>query len=204
MKYGIYEVPDPKNKGQKIKHLRVMGGYVVSHDNIVEKMHRWNHLDKGLVEAVLIDLAGLMEEELAEGNSVSLEGIGTFSLQIANDKTRREVEDLDNVHAKTVVVKDVTFRASKELKQGIQRRAVFERTRYVDQSVQYSRAELESLLREYFKSNETMDRRDFQRIALQKPRTAQRRLKELEEEGVLVNIGSSHYPIYKPADGFMA
>lgn len=199
MKYGVYEIPDPKNRDKKIKHLRVCNGQVVDTDYIINNLHLHDGLNKGTVLSVLTSVIDLMGEMLANGNTVTIDELGTFKLQIEQDE-ECGVDDLTKIHGQHVKVKSVSFQCAKYLKQRIEERASFERTRYSNRSAEKSDEEIEKTLKEYFENNETINRRQFESIFAMRTSTAYRRMRKLAEQGKIVNIGSRQSPIYKKGD----
>lgn len=196
MKYGVYEIPDPKDKEKKIKHLRVCPGQVVDTNYIINNLHMHDGLNKGAVLSVLSSVIDLMGEMLAQGNTVTIDELGTFKLQIEQDE-ECNVEDLGNIHGQHVKVKNVSFTCAKYLRKRIEDQADFERTRYPNRSTEMSNEELDDALRDYFKTNDTITRKQFMTIFVMRPSTAYRRMKKLAEEGKLVNVGSVQSAVYK-------
>lgn len=196
MKYGVYEIPDPKNKEKKLKHLRVCHGQVVDTDDIVNSLHMHDGLNKGTVLSVLSSVIDLVGEMLANGNTVTIDELGTFKLQIEQNE-ECGVEDLGKIHSQHVKVKNVSFTCAKYLKKRIEDQASFERTRYPNRSLEMGKGEMEKILKEYFENHETINRRQFENEFTMRPSTAYRRLRKLAEEGKIVNIGSPQSPVYK-------
>lgn len=196
MKYGVYEIPDPNDKEKKIKHLRVCQGQVVGTKHIISSLHMHDGLSKGAILSVLSSVTDLMGEMLANGNTVTIDGLGTFKLQIEQDD-ECGIEDLGKIHAQHVRVKSVSFQCAKYLRQRIEEQASFERTRYPNRSAETGSGEIEDGLRGYFESHETINRRQFERVFSMRPSTAYRRMRKLAEEGKIVNIGTPQSPVYK-------
>lgn len=196
MKYGVYEIPDPNDKEKKIKHLRVCQGQVVDTRHIINSLHMHGGLSRGAVLSVLTSVIDLIGEMLANGNTVTVDGLGTFKLQIEQDEVCA-VDDIGKIHSQHVRVKSVSFQCAKYLRKRIEEQASFERTRYPNRSAETGSGEIEDGLRGYFESHETINRRQFERVFSMRPSTAYRRMRKLAEEGKIVNIGTPQSPVYK-------
>lgn len=85
MKYGVYEIPDPRDREKKIKHLRVCQGQVDGTRHITNSLHMHDGISKGAVLSVPSSVTDLTGEMLANGNTVTIDGLGTFKPQIGQD-----------------------------------------------------------------------------------------------------------------------
>lgn len=198
MKYDIFEIPDPKHPGKKIQHLRIVGANRMSKDAFLKFMHDRTTFTPGTITAVLQGLSEVLAWSLADGYTIGIDGLGSFSLQIQkNDRT--EVEDLTDIHAMSVDVKGVTFQPSKTLMTEISRKAKFMRADHDVKSVKWKDGELEQAIRDYLASHKTMTRYDFQHYAQLSASTATRRIKKFVESGLIVNVGTPYSPIYSLA-----
>lgn len=195
MKYDIFEIPDPKHPGEKIQHLRVVGAKRMSKDTFLNYMSEHTACSTGTVIDVLQELADVLAMSLADGQTVGIDNIGSFSLQIQkNDRTK--VDDLNRIHAMSVDVKGVTFQPSKHLIDEISRKAKFVRADEEVKSKSWEDDELEQAIRDFLATNGTMTRRQLQRCANLSLRTAARRIKHFVETGLIKNVGTPYRPVY--------
>lgn len=198
MKYDIFEIPDPKHPGEKIQHLRVVGAKRMSKDTFLNYMSEHTACSTGTVIDVLQELADVLAMSLADGQTVGIDNIGSFSLQIQkNDRTK--VDDLNRIHAMSVDVKGVTFQPSKHLIDEISRKAKFVRADEEVKSKSWEDDELEQAIRDFLATNGTMTRRQLQRCANLSLRTAARRIKHFVETGLIKNVGTPYRPVYQLA-----
>ena len=120
------EMPNFQEEGTKRCCYRVASRGVIEQDELLEQMCRYGRsgITVGAAKAVLIQLAEVMQYYLANGHSVRLDDIGSFSLSLGL-KEGRESEELDGDDAKrnarSLHVKGVNFRANKQFLRDINR-----------------------------------------------------------------------------------
>ena len=83
----------------------------------------------GDIEGVLLQTAIEMARLMAEGRSVKIDGIGTFtpSLTLGRDKEREEVEGGKHRNAQSIFIKGVNFRVDRTMVRNISERCRLER-----------------------------------------------------------------------------
>ncbi len=91
--------------------------------------HYSTSIQPNILRAALDALAQTMAMELADGHSVRIDGLGTFSLSIGfdDDKPTSQSSDDDPLLYRHVVPKKVNFRVSERLLGEVRRNAHFER-----------------------------------------------------------------------------
>lgn len=196
MKYDIFEIPDPKHPGEKIQHLRVVGAKRMSKDSFLKFMQERTACSTGTINDVLQGLSEVLAWSLADGYTIGIDDIGSFSLQIQKNG-RTKVADLNKIHAKNVDVKGVTFQPSKHLIDEISRKAMFVRADEDIKSKIWEDEELEQAIRDFLAANGTMTRRQLQCHAKLSQRTAERRIKHFLETGLIKNVGTRYRPVYQ-------
>ena len=116
-KYSTHESPDPKKGNGKKYHARITTRSIIKTDYLVNEiadMSTFTHADvKGTLEA----LSHLMKKHLGRGNSVELEGIGTFSVSV---KCPKGIEDPKEIKPQTVHFKKVVYKSDMRLKKELQ------------------------------------------------------------------------------------
>lgn len=130
VKYKLQEMPHLNGVGKKRVYPKMVSKGMIDTDTFVEKMSYHDHtISQSVVKAVLADVADCLAEMLAEGYSVKLDDIGTFSLSLDFDDDKPKVLTADDermIHRR-VRVKDVNYKAATELKQQLSQTIEFER-----------------------------------------------------------------------------
>lgn len=194
--FDFYQTPSPKgteNDESERFHARVVGGHTLDLDNLVKRICKRSTLTEGDIRAVVSELGQELVSGLCEGNRVMLPGIGYFSLTLAAPKECTP----KHTHSQHVHIKNVAFRADQTLRDRLKEQASFERSSKKNHSEQLTEQEIIKLLREYFKENRFITRKEFSTLCQFTKTTALRHLSNLQKQGVLTNINSIHSPLYE-------
>ena len=197
IEYDFYRNPNSQGTNKKRYHARVVSGDRISTDELAEEIQNECSLTKADVKAVLIALGDKLAKHLGEGNKVYLEGIGYFQVNL---KCKEEVRSTHAIRSENVEFKSVSYRADNELKKRLQNQKIQRSLKKVH-SITMTEEEIDQALTEYFKTHETLTRHQFQTLCSQLKSTAHRILLKLVKDGKLRNVGTSHSPIYMPANG---
>lgn len=150
------------------------------------------------------DLVGLISAitqqittALKSGRKVKIDGLGTFRLRLTTPK--KDLQATDKV-AKKIEVRDVAFRPERKLINEFAD-VTFERTNHSRTLRRVvGREELIEKLRTFFDENEFLHREDVETLAHCSSATAKKRLRELVDEGYIVNVGLRLAPAYRATD----
>lgn len=197
IEYDFYRNPNSQGTNKKRYHARVVSGDRISTDELAEEIQNECSLTKADVKAVLIALGDKLAKHLGEGNKVYLEGIGYFQVNL---KCKEEVRSTHAIRSENVEFKSVSYRADNELKKRLRNQKIQRSLKKVH-SIIMTEEEIDQALTEYFKTHETLTRHQFQTLCSQLKSTAHRILLKLVKDGKLRNVGTSHSPIYMPANG---
>lgn len=198
VKFDFYENPVPGNGKKKIRyHARMIPYGTTGTDELAKIIHSRCTLSIADVKATLIALGDLAAEKLQEGRRIHIEGLGYFQMTLQCPPICSTTE----IHAQSVAFKSVVFRAEKELKEQL-KLTKFERSKAKRHSVAYSDIDIDEILTDYFRDHTYIMRRSFEQICHCTPWMARKRIKELTEEGKLLQEGSPRFPIYRPMRGF--
>ena len=197
IEYDFYRNPNSQGTNKKRYHARVVSGDRISTDELAEEIQNECSLTKADVKAVLIALGDKLAKHLGEGNKVYLEGIGYFQVNL---KCKEEVRSTHAIRSENVEFKSVSYRADNELKKRLRNQKIQRSLKKVH-SITMTEEEIDQALTEYFKMHETLTRHQFQTLCSQLKSTAHRILLKLVKDGKLRNVGTSHSPIYMPANG---
>ena len=197
IEYDFYRNPNSQGTNKKRYHARVVSGDRISTDELAEEIQNECSLTKADVKAVLIALGDKLAKHLGEGNKVYLEGIGYFQVNL---KCKEEVRSTLAIRSENVEFKSVSYRADNELKKRLRNQKIQRSLKKVH-SITMTEEEIDQALTEYFKTHETLTRHQFQTLCSQLKSTAHRILLKLVKDGKLRNVGTSHSPVYMPANG---
>lgn len=154
-KYYKQEMPDLRKTGEKKAYYRMENAGNISTEALIDKIcsHPGLGVSDGVAQLVLATLAGEMSLLLAEGHSVTLDGVGTFTVRLGLNKRAKAIEAAGaegERNAASIVVNGVNFAADRELVKAVATHCKLERadTHHVNRSP-YSIEERHGLLTAY-------------------------------------------------------
>ena len=119
MAYFVMEkMPDMGKTGKQVLYPKLKGVEPMDVEAMVERIARTTTFGVGEVKGVLHELVGEMAHALAQGRSVKLEGLGTFTptLALRKGKGQEEAERSGTrLNRASVEVGNVRFRVDKGL-----------------------------------------------------------------------------------------
>ena len=198
--FDFYRSPSAKDSVEEEEkfHARVVGSQTLGIDELVHNVSQRCTLSKGDILAVINELHDEIVTGLCDGNRVDIPGIGFFSLSLTAPKDASPAA----THAQHIGIKRIDFRADQRLKEDVNSRAVFKRSRAKRHSAPLSIYEIDALLIDYFEENSFITCQRFAELCQFTRNTAHRQLRRLVEEGRLVNRNTAHQPFYEPAKGY--
>ena len=136
--------------------------------------------------------------DLQEGRRVNIPGIGYLSLSA--DLDMDELKPDSKVRADYVSVRGIKFRPKADLLKTVKRRVKFEKSQYSSRSYPFSEETLKEKIREYLKTNRSINRRVLEREFYIRKQTALNWLNRLVDSGFLIKEGARNSPVYFLAD----
>ena len=188
-------------KGEASEKNPLMGVSVVASTPVTTKemAERISHactLHKADVVAVLNALGHELSEALLDGRTVQIDEIGSFSLKLGL-KEPKYLED--RVTSNDVVVKGVSFRACKELKEALRGAEIVSGGHAVRTLL--TRDIVERRLQTFFEDNDYIFRSQMERVCECSKHLALKYLNELVDEGLLRALGRKNSRFYAPMPG---
>ena len=117
-KYFKQELPDLRNTGEQKFYYRMKVNENIDFDELVRRLtYPGSGLDKGQVVQVIAAIGKQMALEMASGNSVTIDGIGTFRASVGMTMPK-ELTDTDTgkeTNARSLKVTGVIYRAASQL-----------------------------------------------------------------------------------------
>ena len=188
-------------KGEASEKNPLMGVSVVASTPVTTKemAERISHactLHKADVVAVLSALGHEMSEALLDGRTVQMDEIGSFGLKLG----LKEPKYLDDrVTSQDVVVKGVSFRACKGLKEALRGAEIVSGGHAVRTLL--TRDIVERRLRTFFEDHPYIYRSQMEQVCECSKHLALKYLDELVAEGRLRALGRKNSRFYAPAPG---
>ncbi len=124
-RYIKQEMPDLQGTGETKCYYRLEKRRNLSSKEFLKRAGAHGVLDDNILEHALSKIADQLVEELAEGYTVTLEGIGTFqaTLGVKKDKEMDTIDgDETKRNAKSIEVKNVRYVSDKQLVKDVNRR----------------------------------------------------------------------------------
>ena len=194
IEYDFYRNPNSQGTNKKRYHARVVSSDRISTDELAEEIQKECSLTITDVKAVLIALGDKLAKHLGEGSKVHLEGIGYFQVNL---QCKEEVRTTRSVRSDNVEFKSVSYRADNELKKHLKKQKI-QRSQTKIHSVEMTEEEIDQKLTDYFKTNDTLTRSQFEVLCTQVKSTAHRILQKLVKDGKLKNVSTKQHPVYMP------
>ena len=195
-KYDFFLTPQPKDKQKVRYHARVVIYKTVSTRDIAEEIAKRTAINRGEAGAVMDVMAEILRQELEEGNSVHIDGIGSFRIKAKSPSVRTKKE----VRSESIKFGGVVYTPEKKLLRQLSG-TKFIKTRYSNCSSPISQIEIDGLLTDYFKDHEYITTKSMQMLCGLSYHTALRRLKERVKDGKLSHPGHRRAPLYFPVPG---
>lgn len=117
-KYYKLEQADLRSKGRTRDTYRVLHEYCISGEDFVEHIASHTPYRKSLLTAVLLEVAKELGELLATGDTVTLPGIGIFSIGV-KARDAKETDEEHELNAQRIEFDHINFRCSRSLKKDV-------------------------------------------------------------------------------------
>lgn len=152
--YVMKEMPDIRKTGAKVLYPSFATVHQQSIAKVAQKIHEASSFTLGDIEGVLKQAGIIIAEIMAEGNSVKIDGLGTFTpaLKLMSDKDYESGESQNSKrNARSIYVSSVNFKADKSCIMNINNRLHLERAPWkcIRSSDKYSVEERKALALQY-------------------------------------------------------
>lgn len=190
--YDFYSARQLKGARGEL-YARTVGGQRYSTDDLAVAIERGTTASRADIRLVLDALAREMTWQLRSGNTVSIDGLGTFSVAMKGDIDR---DRTGRLLLKNAAVKTVRFRPCRELRNGF-RGVEFTRSRHLGiHSAAVTEEQMMAVARRLCEEDIAFSARRFRyELGLTKT-TAWERLQRLVEAGKLQQIGGRRFALY--------
>lgn len=194
--YKMTRNPVLSGKGEKpLLHPRVVSRGTIGIEELMESARERSSFSGADMKGAMQLIADLIAEQLAQGYSVELEGIGFFSVALQS----RPVMDKQELRSESIQFKNVNFRCSKRLKENLKCMKV-SRAKETN-SLSYSPVERERRMEAYFNQHEPyISRSTYMRLCICSKHCALSDLNRFVQEGKIVRAGVRSSTIYLKSD----
>lgn len=194
--YDFFRTPQPKDSDKESYHARLVVKESVTTEKLVATIANRCSLQKGDVLSAIVGLADLLQEKLADGCSVHLDGIGSFRIKAVSPSVR----SVNEIRAESIRCGGVVYTPEKKLLRELAG-TEFERVRFSRRSKELTDIEIDRLLADYFQDHNCITTREFAQLCGLRPGTALRRLQNRVEQGRLTHPSYRRAPFYFPVPG---
>lgn len=114
VRYKMTRINDNINESGTVKYSVTTVSYGnVNLDSLAEQMSDASTFTYGDVKGMIENLTLLVAETLKRGNTVTIDGLGTFSVSA---QPNRDVEEPSKIRAESIKLKSIGFKPSPKLK----------------------------------------------------------------------------------------
>lgn len=114
VRYKMTRINDNINESGTVKYSVTTVSYGnVNLDSLAEQMSDASTFTYGDVKGMIENLTLLVAETLKRGNTVTIDGLGTFSVTA---QPNRDVEEPSKIRAESIKLKNIGFKPSPKLK----------------------------------------------------------------------------------------
>ena len=188
-KYYKREMPDLRGTGERKYYYEMRSEGAIDTAELVKRMRqRYRILDEGALKGVVYAMVNTMTEALVEGHSISIDGMGNFSLAVGLDDYNSNTAEQrrgGEPNARRVSVRDVRFKAHRIWVRDINYQCSLHRdtggTRNLCRPAT-TREERISKALDFIRENGFMRAKDYVQLTGLSKTTAGRELKEITDD----------------------
>lgn len=193
--YDLYENPDIQQTGEKqALHPRIVSKGTIDQDEFLDRVSKFTGLSRSLLSGALQSFRNELQDLLANGWNVELGDIGYFtaSLQCPPVMNRKEI------HAASVSLKNINFRAGSQFKKEVANKMKLERVESPTRSRGKGLSETEciALLNKYLQEYPCINRAQYSELTGRDTRRAIKELNSFIERGLLRRHGMGKLVVY--------
>lgn len=186
--YNLKKKPSLTTKeGEKeTMYADIVYSGTITAERLIRTVAQRTGFKEGMIEGILSELQNETLEYLSEGYRVELGEFGFFSAKV---KSRRLVENKNDLRSNSVSFDGVNFRASKSFRTGI--RGDLERRRCIGfrTSKEWDREQLEQIVLQHIRKHGFITRTTYTEITGRLKNSALADLKSFAAEGVIKRVG---------------
>ena len=193
--YDLYDTPDIQKKGEEQPlHPRVVFNGTIDQEEFLDRVHKFTGISRSLLVGAMQSFQNELRDLLANGWIVELGDIGYFSVSLQGPPVMKKKD----VHAQSISLKNINFRAGKQFKkeEGQQMRpergAAFTRPHGKGRNEE----ECLKLINEHLQRFPCLTRADYCRMTGHDKQRAINELNIFIERGLLIRYGAGKLVVY--------
>ena len=176
--YDFFLTPQPKDSNKTRYHARLVVRDTITLEDIAETIESRSSLRQSDVIGSFIEFANVFKQELSNGNSIHIPGVGSFRIKAESPEVRSPKEiRAENIHCSGIV-----FTPEKDLLREL-KATTFEKVSETHRSQELSDIEIDGRLAEFFKDNSCITTQQLCSLCGLRKATALRRLQKRVDEG---------------------
>ena len=195
--YDFFRTPQPKDSNKVRYHARLVVRDTITLEEIAENIESRSSLRQSDVTGTFIEFANIFKQELSNGNSIHIDGIGSFRIKAESP----EVRSLKEIRYENIHCSGIIFTPEKDLLRELKATS-FEKVSETHRSQELSDIEIDGKLAEFFKDNSCITTQQLCSICGLRKATALRRLQRRVDDGKLSHPGYLRSPFYFPVPGW--
>lgn len=194
LKYDLYNIHNAVGTGENRQYVRLVQHEPMTAKQLEAYIQQRCSLTKADVKAVLSELHDLCVQAFSEGRRFYIPEIGYFSLSAGLEMSEDNPDK--KVTGKEVRITGINFRPEASILKEVKQSVHFVRSKYTNQSTQYTEEKLLAKIKEYLQENRYITYRMMRICFGLTQYTAQKWLNHFCDKGIMVKDGTPHSPIY--------
>lgn len=198
--YDLYESPDIKQTGEKQPlYPRIVAKGTIDQNEFLDRVHKLTGMSRSMLAGVMLSFQNEVENLLANGWIVELGDMGYFSLSLQCPP----VMDKKEIHAQSVQLKNINFRAGSQFKKEVEHQLRLERTESFTRPKGKGLTEEECLrlLNEYLQKYPCINCTEYRHLTGCVKRRALKDLNSFIERGLIIRHGMGKMVVYAKVNG---
>lgn len=201
-KYQMRQMNDLRKDGRHLKYPQIQRTYTIGLDDIARDITRSTSFTQADVYGVVTILAERIAQHIADGASVQIKALGSFSAKLSLKRgVQREEEQGTRRNAQSIEIGGVNFRPAKELLLRANQSCELSREATPTSTpISTTRAERLALALGYLTTHTTMGIRDYMLLTGLRRTRAGEELREFRSERLLGTQGLGSHLCYTLPD----
>ncbi len=192
--YDFYKTTGHYADEKKPWHVRLVRNGTTETEDMMQRIEEGTTLTISDLKGALDAFVSQIVQSLEDGRTVHIDGLGHFSLSIGGDVVQTEDGKL---RLKRAAVRSVNFRAEPSLLRRLSSATFTSKDHRGRRSAAVNETELPAVLAALCEGKGYFTSRDFRQALHLTSTTANRRLRGLCDEGVIENVGSPRFALYR-------
>lgn len=195
IQYDLYDTPDIRQTGEEQPlHPRVVFKGTIGQEEFLDRVHKFTGMSRSMLAGAMQSFQNELKDLLSNGWIVELGDIGYFSVSLQGPPATKKKD----VHAQSIKLKNVNFRAGKQFKKEVGWQIKPERGESLTRprGEGHSEEECLSFIQEHLRKHPCLTRTDYCRMTGHDKQRAIHELNAFIAQGVLIRYGAGRQTVY--------